>query len=190
MLTLEKIIELDEKVNNTVQVIEDLRKENQQLKRFQEENDRLKEELKEYQEKIEILEQQVSSCKSEHDSIESGIQRVIHTLDQMLKKSGIDEVVQSNASNDSTSSKEGYAVHEPVPVVSDEDQPQNAEEPNSPSFLSSSLSPTLSSPTPPSVVAEKTPETPSFDSLHASAESFSNQTDELDEPTIENLDIF
>lgn len=98
MLTLEKIIELDEKVNNTVQVIEDLRTENRQLKELQTENDLLRKNLKEYEAKVVALEKQIALFKGDQDEIESGIQNVVQTLDRLLKKTAQDEKIQSTPS--------------------------------------------------------------------------------------------
>lgn len=109
MLTLEKIIELDEKVNNTVQVIEDLRKENQQLKELQNENDFLKKNLKEYETKIAALEKQIASFKGDQDEIESGIQNVVQTLDRLLKKTTPTEKIQSKSSSSAEKSNKEKA---------------------------------------------------------------------------------
>lgn len=74
MITLEKIIDLDDKINCAVKVIKGLREENQLLKN----------KISSYHTKITKLEELVSTFKDDQDEIEAGIKNAVNTLNQML----------------------------------------------------------------------------------------------------------
>lgn len=76
MITLEKIIELDEKINRAVKVIESLRDENRLLR----------DKIYSYRTKIDNLEGLVSTFKDDQDEIEAGIKNAVNTLSTMLNQ--------------------------------------------------------------------------------------------------------
>ena len=76
MITLEKIIELDDKITRAVKVIEELRSENKLLKN----------KLGNNRKKIVKLEELLSTFKDDQDEIEAGIKNAVDTLSNMLSQ--------------------------------------------------------------------------------------------------------
>ncbi len=103
MITIEKVIELDEKVNSAVLIIKSLREEN----RF------LTEKITSYKEKIEKLEEYMLSYQKHQHEIEAGIKNAVSALDSTLNQ------VQTQPNTEANSSTPPPPPTQPIPTITE-----------------------------------------------------------------------
>jgi len=177
MITLEKIIELDDKITRAVKVIEELRNENKLLK----------DKLGNNREKIVRLEELLSTFKDDQDEIEAGIKNAVETLNNMLSQGDFNNVESTKEPElVETASKES-------PIIESNETPIEAEKNVTESEIITEEE-VITTPTP---VKENSPENSSElsptdmeleEMTRPDSEEISNETD--NSSVEEELDIF